>query len=122
MTDQNNQPDILKLDEVKSVPRQIDYKGVAYNLKELSVGEFIDMSRKTKAVEETLSEDSSGDDVVKRFIEIITESFPTMTEEVIRTMSLAQMMMVMSFVMKDAEDQQKESAKKKPVKKSPKAA
>jgi hypothetical protein len=121
-------PKMLNLDEVAaSTERVLTIKGVTYAMKPMSVADFIEYTSatqaeqlkatKTKAKAKTSDKpkpalEKSIKDIMETFIEMVTKSFPTLPDEIVRGLTLDQLNAIVSFARGEQDPEAEEEEKK----------
>ena len=116
MTEQKS-PDVLNLDDIQPLRKVIEHLGVRYEMREVTVSEFIESSRQAKAMEEERikqGKDITPDEFLERMVEMVKQGFPDIPDEVLNKMGMAKLSAVFAFIINDGSKRQ-EAAEKKPV-------
>ena len=95
---------LLNLDEVSpnKETRIIVMKGVEHTMKAPTVGDFLETSKLAKKIEGNIEQNM--DVYVGLMIKIINQAFPTLTEEILQTLTFEQLNVVLEFVNKTGEE------------------
>lgn len=119
MTQTNKNPNVLNLDEITPVVRTITYQGKDYSMRQVTVAEFIEASRKVDELQEEAASQEQGEGKMSEgklfdgFIDVIAENFPGLTREILEGMSLNHLMHITIFITQEGQDQAEAAAQKK---------
>ena len=112
-------PQMLNLDEVAAkTERVLSIRGEQYEMQPMSVSDFIDYTSKVQAQEVKgkkkgkAEPDKSIIEIMESLIEMITKSFPTLPEEIVRTLTLEQLNAIIEFARGDSDLKEGEEEKK----------
>lgn len=83
----------LNLDELASEKRVVTLKGVSYEMKEMSVSDFIELTR----ISENLSDDMPPSEQMELMVRMIQMSFPEMPKEVLHGLNIRQLNKITEF-------------------------
>jgi hypothetical protein len=99
---------ILNLDDVAAKEeRVLKFRGEGYPMAQMSVGDFIEITRKS----EQMNDKASVADQTELLIEMVGGAFPSMPKDVLRSMSFEQLVAVLDFAR--AVDQEGEGAEER---------
>lgn len=113
--------DLLNLDELAEVSKQVKLHGEVYEMKEASVREYIAFQRDAKKLE------ANGDDGLEEFemsIRMISLMFPDIPEDVLSSLTFSQLSKIIQLIQKgddeivkevEAAEATEDSEKKSPV-------
>lgn len=99
--------DILNLDELSNVVKQFTYQGKTYDICEISLGDFIQLTAEQKRLE---AQEKKGtiteEDMAASYRANIRRMVPGITDEVINSMTMRQLKALLDFINTAAIDQQ----------------
>lgn len=100
---------ILNLDELAPVGKELTYGGKTYQLKPLSMREFINITQKTEVIEKKAK---SGNLTVSEQMEfqlsVISSAIPEMSKETLDSLEMRHIEAIMNYVKDSAEDMAEE--------------
>lgn len=105
---------VLNLDDVAAPPKQFVYQGETHEVKQLSVAGYMEVTKIIEKVQEQ-AEAETDDNVMSELEQfgmmkrVIQLTVPTMTDELINSMTLPQLMALSEFV-KEVEEEGMEDA------------
>lgn len=100
---------ILNLDELSPVGKQITFGGKTYDIKPLSMREFINITRTTEAMEKKAKAGTlSVAEQMEAQLGVIASAIPGMNQEVLDSLELRHIEAIMDFVKTSAEEVAKE--------------
>lgn len=101
---------MLNLDEVSAKEeRVLRFQGIEYPMKTISVRDFIDMTRRGEALD--ADKDSKMTDQLEWMVDMVSNLFPTMPEEVVGSFDLTELGTIIDFARSNVDDEA-ESVKK----------
>lgn len=107
--------EILNLDELNKVLKQFQYQGTVYDVCEISLGDFIELTAEQRAME---AKNKSGKiteaELLNTYRRNIMRMIPDMTSDTLNTMTMRQVKTLLDFINASAVDEQlnEEQAKK----------
>lgn len=106
--------DILNLDDLSNIVKQFVFKGVTYDVCEISLGDFIAMTAEQKKAEaKSENGEFSEEDLIASYKANIKRMIPAITDETLDTMTIRQLKVLLDFINTAAVDEQViEEAKK----------
>jgi len=91
--------EILNLDEMSNVVKQFTYKGETYDICEISLDGFIEMTTAQKDAE---AKEAAGEmtqkDLIVSYRDMIKRMIPAITNETLGSMSMRQLKTLMDFI------------------------
>ncbi len=102
---------ILNLDELAPEEKQLKLKGEGYSMKEMSVDDFISITRKAEKIEKD-STDMPMSDRVEFLMDMVCDSFPTCPRDDLRGLNLEQLNAIIEFARGDMDKEAKEGDEK----------
>lgn len=90
----------LNLDEVSTgIGKMLKFDGAEYEMKEMSVGDFLDQAQAFEA-----HKPNTPAEIYASTLKSISTVFPTFPEEKLRTLTMAQINAIMSFINAQADE------------------
>lgn len=95
---------ILNLDEIETgTEKAFSYKGKTYEMKPLSVGDFIKQSKELKKIAET---DEAGS--IEFLVKTVCSAFPDLDEKTAKTMNMDHLNALMKHIQGDVTEEMEE--------------
>jgi len=91
---------MLNLDDLAQEQRQLRWKGQVYQMKEMSVDDFIKITK----MSESISKDATVAEQMDMAIQLISYSFPEIGVEQLKTLEMPQLNALVDFTMAANED------------------
>jgi len=99
--------EILNLDEMSNVVKQFTYKGETYDICEISLDGFIEMTTAQQVAEaKEAAGETTQKDLILSYRDMIKRMIPTITSETLGTMSMRQLKTLMDFINTAVVDQE----------------
>lgn len=89
---------VLNLDELAPEQRVLTIKNVQYPMKEMTVADFIEVTKQARQAESEEAKELSMGEQVELLVDAIQKGFPTCPKEVLMGLSLTQLTAILQFV------------------------
>lgn len=96
---------VLNLDELAPEQRVLTIKGQQYPMKEMTVADFIEITKEAQAAESAERRELSLGEQVEMLVEAIVKAFPTCPREVLLGLALNQLTAILTFVRGEVPDE-----------------
>lgn len=103
---------MLNLDEIKAEEKVLKLCGKEHTMKEMSVEDFIKLTKETEKYESGAKEMSLSEQM-ESLVDMVLKAFPTCPREDLMSQKLDMLTVILKFVRSDVEPDEEDSAVKK---------